>query len=361
MKILHIVEDFSLESGGLRTVIKDLNNHLNENNFHSHVLSSKKEDNEENIFIIDTKLPWGYSRNWKTMLSELHKKNNYEIFHIHGVWMYPQLVAAKFCKRNNIPFILSTHGMYEPKIWQKGTLKKKIYFNLLAKKKFEKANTIHAITQKEKINLSKLFKKNKIVEIPNLISSLDTVKIDNESTTEKYILFLGRLDEVKGIDILLNAVYNLKQEDFKLKIAGGINDYYKTLLQITKQLNIENKVEFLGLVSGDEKISLIKKALALVAPSHSEVIGMVNLEAAILKTPVITTYQTGLKKEWNKNGGFLINPNSQELTLALKRVLKWDKLERDKNGKMLYSFVKKHYSWSKKFSSWRKLYLTING
>ena len=46
-------------------------------------------------------------------------------------------------------------------------------------------------------------------------------------------------------------------------------------------------------VYGNQKNKLLKQAWALILPSHSEVIGMVNLEAALLKTPSITTYKTG--------------------------------------------------------------------
>ena len=68
-------------------------------------------------------------------------------------------------------------------------------------------------------------------------------------------------------------------------------------------------------------LTLFKNAFVFVAPSHSEVIGMVNLEAAILQTPVITTFQTGLLKDWSKNGGFLIEPTENEILKRYPDVL----------------------------------------
>lgn len=353
MKILHIVEDFSLESGGLRTVIKDLNYYLNKAGFSSYILSSR-EENGDNIFTVETTKPWLYSKEWKAKIKSLQEKYEFDVFHIHGVWMYPQYISTKFCVRNKLPFIVSAHGMYEPWLWKNGTLKKNIYFNLLAKTTFKKANFLHAITPQEKGNLSKLFNKKEIVEIPNLIQKREHSDVYNNK--EKYILYLGRLDEKKGIDILLKAFAELETFNFTIKIAGQINNYKIELDGLVEKLQLKAKVSFLGMVSGEKKEELIKNAFVLVAPSYSEVIGMVNLEAAILKTPVITTHQTGLNPLWNENGGKLINPNITELKNTLNEVLNWSEKERNENGNKLYNFACENYSWTKKLQCWIDLY-----
>jgi len=278
------------------------------------------------------------------------------MFHIHGVWMYPQLVAARFCEKHKIPFLLSCHGMYEPWLWSKGKFKKKMYFNILANNYFSKATFIHAITPQEKVNLQNIFKRNKIVEIPNLIQNFTSVNHSKPKIDDKYILYLGRLDEKKGIDILLESISNLKNFNLSLKIAGSSNDYKIYLEKLVVKLGLEKKVEFLGLVKGKEKLDYIRNAFVLVAPSHSEVIGMVNLEAAVLKTPVITTYQTGLNSEWNTNGGRLVNPNVLELEKVLEEIQSWTFKQRNINGEKLSSFVIKKYSWEKRFNDWLKLY-----
>ena len=357
MKILHIVEDYSIESGGLRTVIKNLNEYLNQTEHSSYILSSKKEE-IDSIFVQETNMPWLYSKDWIIQIKDLQEKNNFDVFHIHGVWTYPQYISAKFCVENKIPFIVSPHGMYEPWLWKKGTIKKKIYFNVLTKKIFKKANFIHAITPDEKTNLIQLFNKKEVVEIPNLISEKPISYDSNINNKKKYILYLGRLDKKKGIDILIKSFSKNGSQSFTLKIAGQINEYKKELDLLINRLGINTRVEFLGMVSGVKKDELIRNAFVLVAPSHSEVIGMVNLEAAILNTPVITTFQTGLNPLWNKNGGLLINPNELELDNALQEVLLWSKEERVKNGAKLQEFVINNYSWEKRFKDWLNLYKT---
>lgn len=359
MNILHVVEDFSFDSGGLRTVIERLNFHLNQQEgFSSYILSSKKEK-EDTIEIVKAENAWLYSANWEKEIIRIILQKEINIVHIHGVWMYPQYISAKICVKKNIPFLLSTHGMYEPWLWKKGTLKKKLYYQLLIKNLFKKAELVHAITASEKTNLFKYFKGSSIVQIPNLIDETQE-DFTPVSAPERYILFLGRITKVKGLDILLKAFATLNNKSFKLLIAGKFSDYKKELEKMITDLNIENQIEFKGLVTGPEKQELIRNAFAMVTPSYSEVIGMVNLEGGIQGTPVITTFQTGLDEEWSTNGGILIHPTAEELTFALKTVTNWDVQKRNENGEKLKNFVKQRYSWTTRIKDWLQTYKEVS-
>jgi len=353
MKILHIVEDFSVGSGGLRTVIKNLDFYLKSIGFDSFILSSKKEYEDE-IFIVNSRNKWLYSKKWVNEIDNIVKHYNIDVIHIHGVWLYPQLVGAKYAIVNKKPLVLSAHGMYQPWLWKKGTLKKKIYFNLLSKKWFSKATLIHTITANETKSIKYFLNNKEIVEIPNLITVVE--RNEKYQSSEKYILYLGRLNKSKGIDLLIRAFAQVNNQNIKFKIAGEFNKYKKELESLINSLNLANKVEFLSLVKNEQKKELIRNSWVMVAPTYSDVIGMVNLEAASLRTPIITTYNTGLDSGWNKNGGKLINPNVEELKTALDEVLKWTIEERNLYGQKLFNFVKDHYSWESRLIDWRNLY-----
>lgn len=355
MKITHILEDYSKLSGGLRTVVQDLNRHLIQNGIDSQIVTTRAEA-EDNVTVCKRSLYkdiWCYSNELKNSLDNIKSDVN----HIHGIWMYPQYIASKISYNTNKPYIITPHGMLEPWLWENGTSKKKIYFELMIKKYFSRANVLHAITPDEKQNLYKLFGHKNIEVIPNSISytEIDSYNLQRQEC-DKFILFVGRLHPKKGIDLLIKAFSKLKDKDIRLKIAGPFNEYKNELDVLIKRLNIENKVEFLGMVTGDEKYQLFKNAWVFVAPSYSEVVGMVNLEAGISGTPVITTYQTGLYKEWNDNGGILINPNIQELDKALIEVMCWTEKERNDRGNNLKKFIIEKYSWENNIHKWLQLY-----
>jgi len=353
MKILHIVEDFSIKSGGLRTVIKNLDFYLKKLGNNSFIIASDKEK-QDDVFVVKSSNKWLYSNKWEKRISEVIDEHKIELIHIHGAWLYPQYIGAKIASQKNIPMVLSLHGMFQPWLWEKGTLKKKLYFYLLSKKHFSKAAIIHAITIQETNTIKGFFKRNNIVEIPNLIT-VDKVNEEN-NISNKNIVYLGRLNKTKGIDILIKAFSRIQNKQIKLVIAGGFNAYKNELETLVDFLNLKGKVEFLGEVKEEKKTKLIQTAWVMASPTHSDVIGMVNLEAASLKTPMITTYNTGLNEKWNTNGGRLINPNVEELAEVLTEILNWSLEERVAQGELLYKFIKKEYSWENRLKEWESLY-----
>ncbi|CAM1345186.1 glycosyltransferase [Tenacibaculum amylolyticum] len=353
MKILHIVEDFSVKSGGLRSAIYSLDDHLKKDGFQSYILSSEKEK-EDTIYTVPATNKWLYHKDWINKIDSIVSEKKIDIIHIHGVWLYPQYIGAKYAVKNNIPFVFSCHGMYQPWLWKKGTLKKKLYLHFLSKKWFRKAKVIHTITENETKNTRKFFKKAQFIEIPNLVSFSTTEAVPDFS--DKYILYLGRLNKTKGIDVLITAFANIVDKKVTLKIAGGFNDYKKELETLVKTYKLGERVEFLGEVKGTIKEKLIQNAWAMVSPTFSDVIGIVNLEAGLFKTPMITTYKTGLKNAWNSNGGFLIEPTISELEKALTEVVNYTIEKRIAKGEQLHAFVKENYSWEQQFPKWKDLY-----
>lgn len=359
MDIFHITEDNSKSNFGVTTVVKELNHRLLIEKNDSKIISPIVDISDN--YTIYTK-PSLQSKIWKHSieLKRFLNKIDIGILHIHGVWMYPQYIASKVAYYKKHPSVLTPHGMLEPWLWNNSYLKKKIYFNLFIKKYFRNISTIHAITDIEKNNLFNLFKHKNIHVIPNSISLNKVKQMEIKNTSdEKYILFLGRLHSKKGIDLLIKAFSMINNSNIKLKIAGPINEYKEELDRLVNSLGLEDKVEFLGSVNGVKKFELYKNAWVFVAPSHSEVVGMVNLEAAAVKTPVITTYETGLMKEWNDNGGVLIHPKVDVIKLALIQCLSWSNEERNDRGNKLYDFIYNNYSWEKNIYKWIELYRSL--
>ena len=192
-----------------------------------------------------------------------------------------------------------------------------------------------------------------MVCIPNAVKTQEL--IETEDQDRPYFLFLGRMHHKKGIELLIESFTSLKHLDFDLKIAGSENEYSLTLQNNIQKMG-DVRIKFIGAVRGEKKKELYRNAHAFIAPSYSEVVGMVNLEAAMMGTPVITTYQTGLLKEWSNNGGILINPNTQELTKAMEYAAKWSREHREENGLKLREFVITNYSWKTIKPLWEEIY-----
>lgn len=357
--IYQIASNVSLESGGQRTAVVNIHNYINTvNNFSSYILTNEKEKSDSFLEFPSDKFGfWYYSNELKKHLCS--NIGDIDMMHLHGVFMHTQYISSKLAKKNKIPYVITPHGMLEPWYLNDKKFKKKFYLNLLLNEILVKSNVIHAITPSEKENLYKLSKHKNIVEIPNFIHYSKLPINLTYNPEEEYLLFLSRLHPGKGLDILIQSISQIENKKIKLKIVGAENNYSQDLKKKCRELGIENRIEFLGGIYGSQKYELFSNAKAFVAPSYSEAIGMVNLEAAACKTPVITTYNTGISPEWNTNGGVMIHPNTEELTKSLNKVVSWSVEERNQRGNELSNFVIDNYSWEKKGYLWNELYNSI--
>ena len=122
------------------------------------------------------------------------------------------------------------------------------------------------------------------------------IEKDQRETEQLQILFVGRIARVRRIELLLQAVNQLSIP-FHLTIAGGEEKtssvtrtgYLNELKQLTKQLNLENKVTYAGKKTPLELKTLYQSADVFVYPSLYENFGQPLLEAAAHGLPLIST------------------------------------------------------------------------
>ena len=379
MHVIHIVEEMSAASGGVAAAVTNLSENLKNNDIPVTILHTSKVNVVLSDGINNAWCPpsgifkfWKYSRELKNKLvaeiDRYERKN--VIIHIHGVWNAPQLFSASIASKLKIPFILSFHGMIEPWLWNNQGYfkrwKKNLYWAIFARPRFRKSNALHAITKaEEKSILIRVGQGIPIVQIKNTIPPYTLSLNEKEPLLpNRQLLFLGRIDRVKGLHLLVEAFLAAKlSSDWKLVIAGPSYDHeyeknIKKFISNHKTPHTAN-IEFVGAIYGDQKIQLLKSSWALIAPSYTEMLGLVNLESAAVELPSITTYQTGLD-DWEHGGGLLVNPSSEELINAIRLVVNWNEKERISAGKASKDLVMLRYVNDVIFPNWLRFYSNLN-
>jgi glycosyltransferase XagB len=235
--------------------------------------------------------------------------------------------------RDNLPKPLASFACY-----LEGTLMPRIYKNV----------RMVTVSNSSKIDMEALGLGNENgIEIINPGLNLQNFGQGKKSETPT-ILYLGRLKPYKSVDVALKALKNLLQENFqaKLKIAG-FGHALDDLRQLAKELNIEDHVEFLGKVSEEEKIRLLREAWAFVYPSSMEGWGIAALEASASGTPVIASDVRGLRDSVkNPHTGFLVPYKDVDaFSNKLRLVLSDEKLRKHLGDEGV--------RWSKQFT-WEK-------
>jgi glycosyltransferase involved in cell wall biosynthesis len=107
--------------------------------------------------------------------------------------------------------------------------------------------------------------------------------------------YLGRLKKYKGVHIAIRAFAELGDPNAVLEIAGA-GDYRPRLEGLVRSLDLEDRVRFLGRITEEEKLALLRRSWALVFASPKEGWGITNLEAAACDTPVVASNSPGIRE-----------------------------------------------------------------
>jgi len=180
----------------------------------------------------------------------------------------------------------------------------------------------------------------------------ETVNQNVDKIHEKYgdnlILFVGRLIYYKGVEYLVRAMENVSKGKLLIVGEGKLKD---ELISLTKELNLEDKIEFLGKASDEELISYYHACDLFVLPSiaKSEAFGLVQLESMACGKPVISTnLPTGVPFV-NENGktGIVVEPeNSAQLSEAINELMNDDN-KRQQYGQYAKDRVEKVFTREK--------------
>jgi glycosyltransferase involved in cell wall biosynthesis len=167
-------------------------------------------------------------------------------------------------------------------------------------------------------------KKNTLV-IPNMIRE-DMFMLPLETRKRDPFLFVwaGRLEHVKGVDLLLEAVRLLMERterEFQVHLAGK-GSLRGVLEQQATELKISDLVKFMGRLSRFEMQKELQGANCFILPSRYEAFGVVLIEAMATGLPVIATRSGGPEAIVTPGNGLLVEPeNAEQLSQAMEHIM----------------------------------------
>lgn len=291
---------------------------------------------------------------------------NMDIIHLMAHWSPLNALVYYAIRLANKPYVVCPVGTL-PKFGRSKTLKR-IYDIIIGRKIIKNANAHIAVTSDETsqfkpygVNLEK------IRIIPNGIVNNESESNDDTIFRKKYglsrgpfILFVGRLNPIKGPDLLLKAFCNVisEIEPYHLVIAGPDNGMLSYLKAIAASNNVKKRVHFIGYVGGRDKFMAYHASELLVIPSRQESMSIVVLEAGITGTPVLLTDQCGVNEIENINGGKIVPATVKGLEEGLIEML-YSSDELKEKGVNLKKYISNHFLWDSVVTNYIKLYEDI--
>jgi glycosyltransferase involved in cell wall biosynthesis len=279
--------------------------------------------------------PLEYSRDFDRWLAE--NCGRFDVIISHGLWRYNSHAARRHARVAGRPYFVFTHGMLDP--WFKRYypikhLKKCVYWWLSEYAVLRDAAAVLFTCEEEKLLARESFRKYKCVErVVPLGTGTPPENIDAQAKAfheafpktqnKRVILFLGRLHEKKGCDLLLKAFLALLRSkpqeawrDLHLMMAGPSShpEYLKSLQLLAAECESVSpgSVSFPGMLSGDLKWGALRNSEVFVLPSHQENFGIAVVEALACGTPVLISRPVNIWREIESSGAGLVDSDTVE-------------------------------------------------
>jgi glycosyltransferase involved in cell wall biosynthesis len=358
MKVLHIVDTLDLKKGGISQAVQTMATEITQLGYYNEVLTLDKPGSWNKTFtfkiheIGPSIRPWGYVKDMVPWL--LDNMNKFTVVIVHGLWLYSSFAASRALKRykklsleqrvvNYPKLFYMPHGMLDPYFQRSSgrrikAIRNLIYWKLIEGQVVNSADGLLFTCKQECLLAHEPFSSYKPkreiivglgIEQPPIYNSQMQEAFSKSCPQVKnssYIIFLGRIDQKKGIDILINAYQQLLVEQIskmvkwnlvkssdndddrhlyieacpKLVIAGpGLTSEFgrEVINMVTKDPLLKSNIFFPGMLDGDSKWGAFYGSEAFILPSHQENFGIAVVEALACGKPVLISNQVNINIE----------------------------------------------------------------
>ena len=231
---------------------------------------------------------------------------DYDIIHSH-YWLSGRIGLA-LRERWNVPHVATFHTLAKTKLRARAGERESDLRSAIEKRVIDEADAIIVSTEQEKEDIVRLYDgRSRTIEVIPAGVDLELFQPMDEAHAKsvlglcdkRVVLYVGRIEPLKGIDILLQSIALLEDgSNIRLLIVGGSLDgdeELERMKDLAVELDLEDRVTFTGSVSQTELPMYYAAADVFVLPSHYESFGLVALEAMACGTPVVASRVGGLK------------------------------------------------------------------
>lgn len=275
--------------------------------------------------------------------------------HFHGLWQPSFRTAGRRYLTQKVPFVVSPHGMLEPWAWRHKRWKKLPYWHLVEAPWIRRASCVLATAAGEARRLAKFLPATRIETLPlGLTGSAapeyeQARKLLGWKSDERVLLFLSRIHEKKGLDLLLHALTEVQiPKPCRLVIVGPDEQpEYTARCRQFATFHAERlpAIEWKGPIWGEDRWPYLQGADLFCLPTHSENFGLAVLEACQVGTKTLTTTETPWSEVLPTRGGLIATPTTESIAHQLRAFFVSAPATREQR-ESLSNWARPTYAWS---------------
>jgi glycosyltransferase involved in cell wall biosynthesis len=282
----------------------------------------------------------GYSRE----MFDYCKNNPQRLLHLHGLWMFPNIMPGLLAIKQQLPYIVSPHGMLGREALRFSFRKKRIMLALGQQKVLSNARCIRATAPSEVEEIRAFGLRQPIVLLPNGINLPDGAW---QKTDEKYLLSLGRVHPKKGLANLIKAWGRQAGAfpDWTLRIVGPDEVGHKAeLRRLVAQIAVP-RVTIEDPVFGEAKWSLMAAAELFVLPTLNENFANTVPESLVMGVPVISSKGAPWSGLEEHHCGWWVDGDVSTLSATLAQAMALPNDERAAMGSRGRDWMIRDFGW----------------
>ena len=296
--------------------------------------------------------------------------DRFDLVHASEIWHHAAYTAFRAARERHVPFVMSIRGELSEWSLQHKALKKRIYMITVLDRMLRGADTLHAITPTEKERIARLGYNTPVLVAPN---GIDPTPFDNLPDPSEFlnkfpglkgkrvILFLGRLNPKKGLDILARSFSSIARQfpETILLVAGPDEaDIRQNMESILRSEGTLDKAMFTGMLTGTEKLAAMACADVFALSSYSEGFSIAILEAMAARLPVVITEGCNFPEVAEHGAGFVVEADDEPVADAISALLSDPDL-RARMGERGRKLVTEHYTWEATAATIAELYRSL--
>lgn len=314
--------------------------------------------------------PRAFKPSWPLYTALARDLPRADVVHLHSLYLFHDWAAGRFCRRANIPYILRPHGTLDPYIWRRHRARKQVMEWAFQNQVLRHAAALHYTTEEE-MHLAAPYARGApgvVVPLGIELGEYDSLPPPErfvarypETRGKRIVLFLSRLHEKKGLDILATAFTRIARKfpDVHLVLAGPDDGMGAQVDQWLRNAGVAGKATRTGMLEGEDKNAALAAASVFVLPSYSENFGIAVLEAMAAGVPVAISDQVNLWREVERGGAGLVSPCDADAFTGLLERLLGDPATARGMGEAGRRVAREKFSWPRIASALESLYADV--
>ena len=272
--------------------------------------------------------------------------SSFDLVHVHGLFSHAPSAASFWAARQGVPYlvrplgVLGQWGLENRRRWLK-----RLSLSLVEAPLLARCFAIHCTSEAEarEVQLAGIAKRSIVVPNPVAIDlqELEGVRGNMRRSfpslaSRKWLLFLGRIDPKKGLEVTLAGLAQIPAPMRPLLLLAGAGEakYEEELRRLQGELGLQEDVLWLGFLDGTQKLEALASSDAFLLSSYSENFGIAAAEAMASGVPVVVSDRVGLAPAVREHrAGLVIPPEPSAVAGAISRILTDQTVDWGGNGK----------------------------